>query len=434
MILRLFKQAGISKILLIYYLILLAILLSWTNDTTFPPMPLRIVFLLALVFPLFFNTNNLNITPSIFILFTAVSLNSFAKSYMPGGEYYWVYIILIVLLYVRHKQTGIYMGAFYFLYLGLAITSLLTSTLYSEGILTITYTSFMIFLLAMYSKTNISQSVRFMSLAFSLVSFIFSVLFFLFADKYAIAYNQDFDRSGWCDPNYFGMIIGMGIVSSFIEIFNGIKDRSSKIFHYLNIPLSFIVVVVLASRGAVLSTIAAIGVMVTIADIKPRYKFLFLFLAGLFLLFLYSENYMDFLLFRIREDDGTGSGRTIIWANKINAFFSGNFLEQLFGYGRAGGLKLGSHEPTGFHNDYVAMLCEYGYVGFVAFIFTLLYPIIKSLRKYKNNAAVISTSVFMITCCYTLEPITAGNITFFFFMFYILMLYRNQNYVKASIR
>ena len=79
MILRLFKQAGISKILLIYYLILLAILLSWTNDTTFPPMPLRIVFLLALVFPLFFNTNNLNITPSIFILFTAVSLNSFAK-------------------------------------------------------------------------------------------------------------------------------------------------------------------------------------------------------------------------------------------------------------------------------------------------------------------------------------------------------------------
>ena len=143
---------------------------------------------------------------------------------------------------------------------------------------------------------------------------------------------------------------------------------------------------------------------------------------------------MNFLIYRIQEDDGTGSGRTIIWAKKLEAFYSGSILEQLFGYGREGGLKLGFSKLTGCHNDYVAILCEYGYIGFATFLSILLYPLMKSLKRCKDNAAVIATSIFMLTCCYTLEPISGGNITYFFFIFYILMLYRNQKYGSGTIR
>lgn len=37
---------------LIYYIILLVVLVSWTNVESLPPLPLRMVYMLAVIFPL----------------------------------------------------------------------------------------------------------------------------------------------------------------------------------------------------------------------------------------------------------------------------------------------------------------------------------------------------------------------------------------------
>ena len=83
-----FKQSEI-----VYYVILLLVLVLWTNVNSLPPLIFRLMYLSAVVVPLWINRNKF--TPEILFAFVIISGSSFAVSYMPVDGMY----ISIVLLF-----------------------------------------------------------------------------------------------------------------------------------------------------------------------------------------------------------------------------------------------------------------------------------------------------------------------------------------------
>ena len=59
------------------------------------------------------------------------------------------------------------------------------------------------------------------SAGLSLVTLVLSTYFIIFQDRFTEDYyaqGSGLERSGWMDPNYFGMVIGMGTVAAMVQI------------------------------------------------------------------------------------------------------------------------------------------------------------------------------------------------------------------------
>ena len=104
-------------------------------------------------------------------------------------------------------------------------------------------------------------------------------------------------------------------------------------------------------------------------------------------------------------------------------------LEQLFGIGYKNGMTLGFGFSRGFHNDYIAILVEYGGFGLMVFIGMLLSP----LRKSNNKVIVLSIIVYVAMASSTLEPISGGMIVYFGFLFYACMIGRSGFFSQTNI-
>lgn len=100
-----------------------------------------------------------------------------------------------------------------------------------------------------------------------------------------------------------------------------------------------------------------------------------------FLVFLYNNDYFEIIEMRMENESGGGSGRLTIWENKLNAFNNEiNPLRWIFGNGYEGGYALGyinynGGAGRGFHNDYLAHLCDYGIVGLCLFLSVMISPL-----------------------------------------------------------
>ena len=71
-----------------YYLFLLVILCTWFSTIVAPPMPIRLVYLAALIIPAYLYAPNL-IVP-VLICFTGIAAYGFSCSYMPTELYYYL--------------------------------------------------------------------------------------------------------------------------------------------------------------------------------------------------------------------------------------------------------------------------------------------------------------------------------------------------------
>ena len=291
----------------------------------------------------------------------------------------------------------------------------------------------LVFLWFKFVPKSVNSYVHAFSYAFAIMSLTLSIIFIVGGSAFQMDFGAGgFERTEWMDPNYFGCIVGIGIMASMIEImYNRILKIPERVIFVLTIGISLYVLILNGSRGALLATGMSLILLLIGNGQKISKKLLIVCSFSIFIYILYMSGTFDFLLYRIELDSGKGgSGRTYIWQTKMMAFSNQlSIFEQLFGIGYKNGMFLGFGFSRGFHNDYIAILVEYGVLGLVVFIGMLLSP----LRKSSNKVIVLSIIVYVAMASSTLEPISGGMIVYFGFLFYACMIGRSKFFSQTKI-
>lgn len=416
----------------LYYLALLLILSSWTDTKTSPNFLFKVVYFLCLLLPAL--CKRPDFVPMLVVSFASIGLYGYAYSFMP--TYLPVYLGGLFLFYLAYSKGKIQTYKTPTLLVVFGIFTIIMDLVTASSIENISYSIFIIILLCKFINNTVDRAtVSKFSFAFSLMTLVLSLYFILLRDQFTQDYyaqGSGLERTGWMDPNYFGMVLGMGTVASIIQISSfRLLGFGEKIFYLATVVLSVPTLVLNASRGAILAVAVSFAFVIIFSKVKPIYKIIVLLITVLFLYYLYDNSYFDLLEYRIDHDSGTGSGRTTIWHKKMEAFWNGEPYTWLVGYGNVGGKELAfANHAFGSHNDYIAILCAYGLIGLTMFIGLLLYPILNLSEKSTNKAIVLSVSVYIIMMCTTLEPYTAGRFPYFCFYLYSLLIMSASNNQK----
>lgn len=410
-----------------YFAILLLILLSWTNVHSAPSEIIRLLFLIAVVAPAFFD--KLSWMPASLICFYTISQYGYAYSYMPTTLYYYMLLLLVALLFSVSQRRGTISVKVPVPLVCLAMLVFVVDYLTSGVITNSLFSIVIISLLALFIQKNDSQALFRIELAFVIMSLALSVMYItmrkhFIIDTYLGYYGMD--RGGWTDLNYFGMIMGFGSIVSLFNLLNKpVHSKVERIIYIANLVVVFPALVLAASRGALLSTILGYAYIVLRTNAAKKYKLLFICLSAIMVIYLYNNDYFALIEYRIQADDGSGSGRTRIWQNKLHAFLNeGTPLNYLFGVGYNRGVSLGTSRTLGFHNDYLAVLVEYGLVGLVLFGSTFI-SLVRGAGDY-NKTKVTAVAVYLFLCCLTLEPFTLGLLPFWLILLYLTVLSKQK--------
>lgn len=422
------------KLYFVYYAILLVIFALRQTATSEPPMLLRLGYMAAVLVPVFY-TKDVSY-PAIITMFLTLTISGMNYSYMPYTLSLYVLITLIFLLFYNAKSNSKTKipRIFIFFTLYVFFVDLVTGTIGglagSSFFESNFYCMLLIIMFMMIIGEDINNKLNQFSICYAASTIVLSILFLtigrqLFTESY---FGTESDRTKWTDPNYFGMIVAMGTILGLIQLFS--KDWKElkliiKLMYLSAIIISLPVLVLNASRGAVLSVVVAFVILILVSKTKSFYKGMIVTLAIIAVYSLYTYHYFDLLIERIEYDDGTGSTRTIIWKEKLNDFANGNVISMIFGYGRTGGANLGGR-LIGFHNDFIGHLVDYGIVGFILFMNLLVYPIKIIPKKSSARPFVIVIIVYLATCFMTLEPFITGLLSYYVFYMYALLMAQNE--------
>lgn len=417
-----------NVLLTIYYLLLLMFFALHQSESE-PSVILRIAFICALTFPtLIFKDISF---PAVITLFYTLAIYGFSYSYMPYTLLLYVILTIVVAIFLKQEyknrktSTFLIIIAIYILIID-SINAVISINLSDVHIIEDTFLCFLtLYIFSLLSKNNISKTIPQYSLCFELIAIILSLFFMLNIDKFAASYGQDgLERSSWVDPNYFGMVIGMGTTCGLTNLFDNRQNRAMSIGRILDIlvlVVSFPVLLLNASRGSILAVAAILIIQILSDNTRMRFKIFFVIVAMVGIYYLYTNSYFELLEYRMMADEGTGSGRTEIWSSKLNAFLQSNIFHWLFGVGFSKAWKI-SGEFVGFHNEYVGFFVEYGFVGLCMLLYILYYPIKVSNKLKNNRIKVFSIVVYLSVCLMTLEPFGLGILTFYSFYLYGFLL------------
>lgn len=417
-------------IIYFYYAFLLLILASRQSATSEPPMLMRILFLGVVILPTLY-VKQLSY-PAIITMFYTISLDGFAYSFMPYTL--WIYVVLtivITLISYKNKFKGHVPSILVFFTAYLFIVDTILGTLFLDAPF-FQNIFFSLLMICCFLRISTKDTVSQLFLSFATITIVLSIAFLTHREQFIINTIDGMDRTGWTDPNYFGMSIGMGAVCSLIKIFEkGWKkiDSIEKLLFLSAICLSIPVLALNASRGAALSVIMSFVVLLLFSKVSAKFKLLVVLITVLGAIYLYTNQYFDLMVSRIINDDGTGSERTVIWASKLYAYFNGSLFNMIFGYSHTGGLNITG--PTiGFHNDYIGFLVDYGIVGLISFLALMYYPILIIPKRSPRRLQVCVIIFYLLLCFMTLEPFLTGILSYFvFYMLALLISLEDKNVI-----
>lgn len=282
-------------------------------------------------------------------------------------------------------------------------------------------------LLAVSSPKEREDVVQYGTYAFIVASIVISIVYWLNFQNFAVEYGRtEIMRSYYMDPNYQGSILGMGICLAIYKILNQQTGKLwQKILCVLGVVVPLIAMFTLASRGALLAVIVTVLLLMTMSKTSISVKIVMVILGFALILYAYSSHYMDLLVVRMQEKSLiTGTNRTVIWESKIDAFSrDNNILHWLFGVGRMNSFMIGEYKlgiyGSAFHNQFLAVLVNYGIVGLIGFIYLLLLPIRKARKTDRLMVAIFM--FYLVTVCFTLEPLTTAFPTFWIYYFFVYL-------------
>lgn len=392
-------------------------MVSWQNPDQAPSTTSRLAFIAASVLPLFV-FKKIKYLPIVFILFYTINIYGTALSYFPTYYYYYIPIVLAGLYFVYNKKHNLKVASSSYLPF-LLLLVLLVDFITASELCDISYCYLFLTLLIGYYSPYDNNFVKIFQYLFVVSSLVLSVEFLTIGRQYSILLSGT-EREAWTDPNYFGCIVGMGVVQAILLLIG--KDKKNVLLIIslmITIIVSVITLVLNASRGALLATMVAFSYYLLTSKGKWYMKFVVVVTGVFLVVYMINNDYFNILEERL-SGDATGSGRTVIWQKKLTAFANdSNILHCLFGMGNTGGAMLAFGIKRGFHNDYIGFMISYGIIGLVLFIISLVKPILKSTIYRKE---VIVGILYLAVCCMTLEPFISGYLPFFGFYFCCLFM------------
>lgn len=412
-----------EKSLIRYYLLILLCLITWINPNALPPMPIRLVYLFLVVYPVL--TRAKFLFPIIFCTLVTISMARYAPSYMVSTPIY-VVVALLIINIVSPPSRAEYKTPVHLLVMSIymMLVNFFSGFEFKEACLTF-LSAFLL-----YRYINFSQkSVKAFMSSFIIIAFVLSVEYLLVGKNFTEAYStSEIERMGWMDPNVFGCIIGMGIIV--IAIVYLYQLFTFKFFNVIMVGSLIVCVIAFllnASRGASLALFLAVGTLIFISPVKKVIKISAFISTATLVVIMYWLGYFDNLIFRMSiENAETGGERTIIWATKIAAFLGNNtpLISRIFGLGDNEACFLGYGYYLGFHSDYVAMFVKYGFIGAALLIYLLIYP----LKIATNNKIIIMViTLYLSLCVFSLDLINSGHIFFFYLYLFLLLLGKSSN-------
>lgn len=432
-------QFSISgKYLAIYYAILLLVMMSWTDYNSFPPMIIRIFYLLAVFAPGLLAKNGL--VPAALTCFWGIAVNGYAYSYMPTQVFLYVGM-LVVSLFVIHrydKPSMLFRG--YLLPVVLCLYVSARNLMETTSVENITWASLLFILFPLFMSDSDATNERKLSWAFMVMTAVLSFYCFttqeLFAGQYAAAGSEMASRSGWTDPNYLSMIVGMGAVIGFRNLLRIRKvDRTTAAISLVAFFMAVPAMLLLVSRGGLLCLCGGIATLMAFSEVKMRYKVGVVSFIVIFLVILYTNDFLTMLEERMNTDGG-GSNDERLWIlqHRFEAFFDSTPLYWLFGYGMENGMHLGLPYKMGSHNDYVSFMAEYGIIGLLMFLGMLALPFYNMRKDSKVWADVMAYTAYILLACLTLEPFAFGVWVYYIFLLFIIVVVRSDTARQQNIR
>lgn len=410
-----FKQ---NKLIYLYYLLLHFVCLSWTNIAGVEPSLLARLAITAGVFlPLI---KYFWMAPAVIILFAGLRFNSVAPfGYVPSSWYIYEYLILFVAtlhatLYKNHKIFK-FNNNQVVLFIFLFLVDLINLQPFTKIFL------FALMLFVLYNGIQDKKAFNLAVLSFVILSITLSLYYFVFAKEFAITYyGSHEERATWVDPNYFGIVLGCGVILSSAYIYRSINVKINAIYKGIFITciiLGIMVIALQASRGAMLAVVIAISIQLLFSKTKFYIKLFLIAITIIGTVYLFQSDYFNLLLERIAEDDGTGSGRSKIWIRKLNDWSS--HLINLLGGGFQASIDKFQPIKADCHNEYVSILLNYGVTG----ILILLLSVYKICRIVKNRFFIWSVATYILIAFMTLSPISCVT-GWIACPFLILLLYK----------
>lgn len=402
----------------IYYAIMLIFITLRTSESE-PSFTIRYGYLFAFFLPLILKFSDL--LPACLTCFMTVGLYGFAYNFFPYQMLIYPIICLMAVLFSGNKLRY-NTSTFTYLIIYVLFHLLLVNLLDSGSPQDVFYSTLTIVFFSIIVSHKLESSSFYLMNGFTFASLSLSYIYFANYERFLVSYNalDGMERSGWTDPNYLSCVIGMGVITSTLLLFT--QKGSSLLIKICWITIasfSFAAQLIMASRGGILAVVLAMGIILFALKIKNKYKILAIIACAIFVIILYNYGFFELLEYRIENDSGGGSGRDIIWQAKLNAFVDkANILQWLFGMGSEGALNI-TGQYVGFHNDYLSTFCSYGLIGLLSLCYLLYYPI-KVAAKYQKTV-VLAMVLYLATCSLTLEPLTAGRLTYIAFYFLILI-------------
>lgn len=404
-------------IIYLYYSVLLLLLVSRPIGATAPHLALRLGFLIAMTIPATMCKDSW--LPAVMTCFISVGQYGFAYSYLPSGVYYYsVVLLLSIALYGKRNNHFKIPIVLFLILLDYLFVDLFCSARFGQA-----FWGLLVVILICFFIQNNRLAEKRISMAFVISSFTLSLMYILFRDKFLVDYSymSGLERADWIDPNYFSMVINMGAIVALTKVYDRNLSLLLKIFYITTIAMSFMAVALLASRGGLLAFCVAAMIIVVFSNGKNLTKAFVAIAIVVFAIYLFNNQYFELVQYRFENDTEGGSGRLGIWQDKLKVWVNGGIFSMLFGFGSEKSASL-SGTYIGFHNDFLAELVTYGFVGFCLFISLWITPIKNAVRSKQNIVLVIAFMTFMTVECCTLEPLTLGRIPFWMFFIYILMV------------
>lgn len=389
-----------NKTLYIYYLILHFICLSWINiDLVAPSNILRVIVTAAVFVPLI---KNFWLAPSVFILFVGLRFNSVSPfGYIPQSWFIYECIIIFIailhcILY-KNKSLLSLSRSQLLLLLFVVLVDIINFQLHIE------FYAFILLLFIFYNAIKSEKALNVSLLSFVILTITLSIYYFVFAEQFAEQFyrTEDVSRSTWLDPNYFGILLGCGIIISSAYLFSNTKlNQIYKILFIICCVLGYIVIILQASRGATLAVSVTVAFFVLFSgqNIYRKILFILFLLAGV--VFLYNNGYFQLLEMRTLNDDTGGSGRLEIWSDKINDWIKTPF--QFLGCGYQSSIYNFAPLKTDCHNEIISILINYGLAG----VLIMIVSVYKLLFRPSKILFVWGGIIYILLAFATLSPIS----------------------------
>ena len=396
---------------IIYFIFLGIIQTLWTNTSSFPPLPFRLMMTIGVFIPILFRRDLvLFVFPFFMILRGQLST---AYQYLPDVYSYSFYILLIIVAIIFHaKSIGRLDIKSIMPMLLFCIYAVFVDVFSTMEIGKYAINIFIALLLFLFIEKE--KDIHIFSASLITVCTLLAIYYIIMYDTFLETWNSEekIERSGWNDPNYFSILLGTGFMIAILYLLDYLKSDLwifNKKILLVSCVVIFATIVMTASRAGFLS----LALITLFAILKSRPKFTTLILSTLIILaaiiVLYNVGAFDTLIYRVFEQGNldTGGDRTTIWAKAFENFQLQSFQNQLFGGGYWHRTELTGGAET--HNEMVAVFTDYGFIGTILFLFMILSMFsFKGMYSRPRNIA----TIFYLLCIVSLSPFQYINIGF----------------------